>query len=174
MPEMQEPEGFDPWAWKIPWSRKWQPTPVFLPGKPHGQKSLVGYNPWSGKVRYDWVTNRAYTHTPTHTHTYKKTQTKPETCFLATGSPLQTSQHTHTHTHTHTTRKPKPNQKHASLTHTHTLQKNPNQTRNMLLATGSPLEPLGQLQRRVGLLGPRPAFSLGWWTLPGALLFFFC
>ena len=32
---------------KIPWSRKWQPTPVFLPGKSHGQRSLVGYNPWS-------------------------------------------------------------------------------------------------------------------------------
>ena len=35
--------GFDPWVGKIPWSRKWQPTPVFLPGKFHGQMSLVGY-----------------------------------------------------------------------------------------------------------------------------------
>ena len=26
---------FDPWVWKIPWKRKWQPTPVFLPGKSH-------------------------------------------------------------------------------------------------------------------------------------------
>ena len=33
---------FDPWVRKIPWSRKWQPTLVFLPGKPHGRKSLVG------------------------------------------------------------------------------------------------------------------------------------
>ena len=33
---------FDLWVWKIPWSRKWQPTPVSLPGKFHGQKSLVG------------------------------------------------------------------------------------------------------------------------------------
>ena len=32
--------GFDPWVWKIFWSRKWQPTPVFLPGKFHGQRSL--------------------------------------------------------------------------------------------------------------------------------------
>ena len=31
---------FDPWVGKIPWSRKWQPTPVFLPGEPHGQKKL--------------------------------------------------------------------------------------------------------------------------------------
>ena len=33
---------FDLWVWKIPWSRKWKPTPVSLPGKFHGQKSLVG------------------------------------------------------------------------------------------------------------------------------------
>ena len=35
---------FDPWVVKIPWRRKWQPTPVFLPEKSHGQQSLVGYN----------------------------------------------------------------------------------------------------------------------------------
>jgi len=34
---------FDPWVGKIPWRRKWQPTPVFLPGKSNGQRSLVGY-----------------------------------------------------------------------------------------------------------------------------------
>ena len=37
--------GFDPWVEKIPWRRKWQPTPVFLPGKFHGQSSLVDYSP---------------------------------------------------------------------------------------------------------------------------------
>ena len=36
---------FDPWVRKIPWGRKWQPTPVFLPGKSHWQRSLVGYSP---------------------------------------------------------------------------------------------------------------------------------
>ena len=36
---------FDPWVGKILWRRKWQPTPLFLPGKSHGQRSLVGYNP---------------------------------------------------------------------------------------------------------------------------------
>ena len=36
-------------GWKIPWRRKWQPTPVFLPGESHGQRSLVGYNPWNCK-----------------------------------------------------------------------------------------------------------------------------
>ena len=40
---------FDPWVWKIPWRRKWQPTPVPLPGKSHGQRSLVGYSPWGRK-----------------------------------------------------------------------------------------------------------------------------
>ena len=37
---------FDPWVGKIPQRKKWQPTPVFLSGKSHGQKSLEGYNPW--------------------------------------------------------------------------------------------------------------------------------
>ena len=36
---------FHPWVGKTPWKRKWQPTPVFLPGKFHGQKSLAGYSP---------------------------------------------------------------------------------------------------------------------------------
>ena len=40
---------FIPWVKKIPWRRKWQPTPVFLLGKFHGQKSLVGYSPWGHK-----------------------------------------------------------------------------------------------------------------------------
>ena len=34
---------------KIPWRRKWQPTPVFLPGKSHGQRNLAGYSPWGRK-----------------------------------------------------------------------------------------------------------------------------
>ena len=34
---------------KIPWNRKWHPTPVFLPGKFHGQRSLTGYSPWGCK-----------------------------------------------------------------------------------------------------------------------------
>ena len=36
--------GFDPWVRKIPWIRKWQPTPVFSLGKSHGQRNLVGYS----------------------------------------------------------------------------------------------------------------------------------
>jgi len=42
-------QGFDPWVRKIPWRREWQPTPIFLPGESHGQRSLEGYSPWGRK-----------------------------------------------------------------------------------------------------------------------------
>ena len=41
--------GFDPCVGKIPWRRKWQSIPVFLPGQSHEQRSLMGYNPYSDK-----------------------------------------------------------------------------------------------------------------------------
>ena len=41
--------GFNSWAWKIPWRRKWQPTLASLPGKSHGHRSLVGYSSWGRK-----------------------------------------------------------------------------------------------------------------------------
>ena len=40
---------FNPWIGKIPWNRKWHSTSVFLPGKSHGQRSLVVYSPWGRK-----------------------------------------------------------------------------------------------------------------------------
>ena len=41
------------------WRRKWQPTPLFLPGKSHGQRSLVGYSPWARKrVSHDIATKQ--------------------------------------------------------------------------------------------------------------------
>ena len=40
---------FDPWVKKISWRRAWQPTPVFLPNKSHGQRRLVAYSPWDHK-----------------------------------------------------------------------------------------------------------------------------
>ena len=50
---------FNPWVGKVPWRRKWQPAPVFLPGKSHGQRSLAGYSPW-GRTELDttavWMT----------------------------------------------------------------------------------------------------------------------
>ena len=41
--------GFDPWVGKISWRRKWYPSPVFLPGESHGQRSLVGCSTWGCK-----------------------------------------------------------------------------------------------------------------------------
>ena len=53
---------FSPWVGKISRSRKWQPAPVFLPGKVHVQRNLEGYSPWDWIVRYDWA----------HTHKQQK------------------------------------------------------------------------------------------------------
>ena len=39
--------GFNPWVRKIPWRRKWQPAPGFLPGESHGQRNLVSSSPWA-------------------------------------------------------------------------------------------------------------------------------
>ena len=50
--------GFDPWVKKVPWRRDWLPTPLFLPGKSHGQRTLAGYSPCSCKESYmtEWLT----------------------------------------------------------------------------------------------------------------------
>ena len=75
---------FSPWVRKIFWRRKWPPTPVFLPGKSHGQRSLVGYSPCGPKrVRHNLDTKQQqcmYVYlvtylslcgiTHTHTHIY--------------------------------------------------------------------------------------------------------
>ena len=47
-PAMQDTR-LNPWVRTIPWRRQWHPTPVLLPGKPHGRRSLVGYSPWGHK-----------------------------------------------------------------------------------------------------------------------------
>ena len=46
--------------WKILWRRKWQPTPVFLPGESHEQRSLVGYSPW-GRESWTRLSNQTTT-----------------------------------------------------------------------------------------------------------------
>ena len=50
---------FNPWVGNILWRREWQPTPVFLPGEFHGQRSLAGYNPWDHKESdtTEWLTH---------------------------------------------------------------------------------------------------------------------
>ena len=72
--------GFDPWVGKIPWRREWPPTPLFLPGESHGQRSLAGYSPWGLGVGHS-------AHTRTHAH-------------------VRARAHTHTHTHIISPRKP--------------------------------------------------------------------
>ena len=71
---------FDPWVRKIPWSRQQQPTPVFLPGKFHGQRSLAGYSPQGHKewdtiehtramqcqLGYQWCALNCYALGPSH------------------------------------------------------------------------------------------------------------
>ena len=71
---------FNPWVTKIPWSRKWQLTLIFLPGKSHGHRTLVGYCPWNScRVTHDW----AHTHTHTHTHTRARVRTHTHTQYLS-------------------------------------------------------------------------------------------
>ena len=55
-------QDFDPWVGNISWSRKWQPTPVFLAGKSHGLKSLTGYSPWGCKESdmTEWLGTHTY------------------------------------------------------------------------------------------------------------------
>ena len=56
---------FNPWIGKIPWRRKWQPTLVFLPGKSHGQRGLIGYCPWGHKrVRHDLAAKKQHKFIP--------------------------------------------------------------------------------------------------------------
>ena len=65
---------FDTWVGKIPWRRKWQPTPVLLPGKSHGRRSLVGSMELQ-RVRHDWGTSLSfpfpyYLYFKLNSHTY--------------------------------------------------------------------------------------------------------
>ena len=53
--------SFDPWVGKIPWRRKWQPIPVFLPGASHGLRCQQDYSPWGCKVS---DTSEATEHSP--------------------------------------------------------------------------------------------------------------
>ena len=52
---------FDPWVGKMPWRRKWQPIPVFLPGEFREHRSLEGYSPWGCKESD--MTEQTHTHT---------------------------------------------------------------------------------------------------------------
>ena len=73
------------WVRKIPWRREWQPTPVSLPGKCHGQRSLAGYSTWGHKesdmseepqkhVIYLFLVLSVFIHCTPNTHTHRHTQ----------------------------------------------------------------------------------------------------
>ena len=51
----RERPRFDPWVWKIPWRRNWQPTPVLLPGEPHGRRRLQSTG--LQRVGHNWATS---------------------------------------------------------------------------------------------------------------------
>ena len=55
----------DPWIRKMPWSRKWQPAPVFLPGKLHGQRRLAGSKVHGAAKSRTQLSNSTHTHTQT-------------------------------------------------------------------------------------------------------------
>ena len=75
---------FNPWVGKIPWRGKWQPTPVLLPGKSHGLRSLVDYSPWGRRHGHDWATSLSLSW---HTHSsawYSKSPTyESSSCELS-------------------------------------------------------------------------------------------
>jgi len=74
-----------------PLEKEWQPTPVFLPGKSHRQRSLAGYSPSVAKgsdMTEQLTTTKIYTCIHTHTHTHNTLNTH--------------SEYTHSHSHTHT------------------------------------------------------------------------
>ena len=73
---------FEPWIGQIPWRRKWQPTPVFLPGKFHGQRNLVGSSPWGHRVQHDWAAEQLCTHTYIYTQKSEFTKCKLRKWFL--------------------------------------------------------------------------------------------
>ena len=73
---------------------RWDPMPGFLPGKLHGQRSLVGPSPWSHKELGATEYTHTHTHTHTHIHTYIYTH-------ILTHIHTDTQTHIHPHTYTH-------------------------------------------------------------------------
>ena len=72
LPVMWEPK-FNPWVWKVPWRREWQPTPVLLPGESPWTEEPGGlYSTGSQRVGQDWVTNThlCFSVTCGHRHHY--------------------------------------------------------------------------------------------------------
>ena len=92
LPAMWRPR-FDLSVGKIPWRRKWQPTPVFLPGESHGGRSLVGYSPWGHKEsdmteRFHFTSGLDWVRRHSVTRHGSLTQLCPTLCNSINGSSL--------------------------------------------------------------------------------------
>ena len=80
--------GVDPWVEKSPWRRKWQPSPVFLPEKSHGQRSLVDLSLWFHKESD--TTEHTYTYNlKNHVFYDTKTNSSPQTPNLLISPPTE-------------------------------------------------------------------------------------
>ena len=89
--------GFSPWVGKIPWRRKWQLTAVFLPGESHGQRSLVGYSPWS-RTESDRTERTHVIHYCRENNLTPKSWTKKSsTCLQSHNFPLRFLLNTESH-----------------------------------------------------------------------------
>ena len=89
-----ERHGFDHWIGKIPWRMKWQPAPVFLPGKSHGQRNLVDCSPW-GLTESD-TTEHARTHTHALSLSLRRQEEPPPSRMPDLVIPLSSFQEKHT------------------------------------------------------------------------------
>ena len=72
---------FDPWVRKIPWRKEWPPTPGFLPGKSHGQRSLAGYSP-RGRKESDTTEDSTTTTCGLHSTNSFPLETQPPNSIL--------------------------------------------------------------------------------------------
>ena len=86
--------SFDPWVRKILWRREWLPTPVFFPGNPPGQRSLVGYSPWGHKESDTIERVSMCKHTHTHTHTPPSENQEARSSVMVTDIQPQASKET--------------------------------------------------------------------------------
>ena len=93
---------FDPWIRKVPWSRKWQPTPVFLPGQFHGQKSLAGYCPWGCRRFGRSLVTKQQQQRKQDCQRREVFSEVPGVDFRIWLANQRRKKYTHTHTHTHT------------------------------------------------------------------------
>ena len=94
------PAMWETWVWSLDPEnslvKAMQPSPVFLPGEFHGQRSLAGYSPWDDRVGQDWPTNthtHTHTHTCTHIHIHTPSQKSPPSSLTSTRGTRKPQKH---------------------------------------------------------------------------------